>query len=385
MASSSAAVSSSGGCNGCLEDQVFYGNYTAAEISAVVDPGVTIENGYGVYLLTYHSDGRLARATVTVPYGVTAPQGGWHIAVNNPGTVGMDDACALGGTVAAAGLAGLYGARGLVGVAVDYPGLGTPGLHPYLVARVEGAASLDGVRATQTLLSDLAQPTSGKVVITGLSQGGHATLSAAAMHGTYAPELVVKGFGAAAPATVWLEHWSQGVALMGGHQAYHLMTVLSFQVTYGRPGTALEALFAPGVASNVTQWAQTLCVFTGTPTLPQQVGNDPALIFQPAFLAAYAAADLSAYPDIAQGFAASRVTPYTQTAPLRIWQGLADTTVPAVATAEVVATLQNAGMDVTYTEVPGADHADVAFGFLAYPQLRTEEALAWVREQLARP
>jgi len=37
-------------------------------------------------------------------------------------------------------------------VFTDYPGLGTPGPHPYLVGESEGRAVLDSIRATRQLL-----------------------------------------------------------------------------------------------------------------------------------------------------------------------------------------------------------------------------------------
>jgi hypothetical protein len=38
-------------------------------------------------------------------------------------------------------------AKGYVVVATDYPGLGTPGIHPYLIGISEARAVLDSVRA----------------------------------------------------------------------------------------------------------------------------------------------------------------------------------------------------------------------------------------------
>ncbi len=66
-------------------------------------------------------------------------------------------------------------AAGWVGVATDYEGLGTPGLHPYLVGESEGRGALDIVRAA----GQLAEVGAGRrVVVWGRSQGGHAALVA---------------------------------------------------------------------------------------------------------------------------------------------------------------------------------------------------------------
>jgi alpha-beta hydrolase superfamily lysophospholipase len=66
-------------------------------------------------------------------------------------------------------------ARGYVVVATDHPGLGTPGMHPYLIGVSEGRAVLDSVRAARDLPDAGA---SNRFVVWGHSQGGHASLYA---------------------------------------------------------------------------------------------------------------------------------------------------------------------------------------------------------------
>lgn len=62
----------------------------------------------------------------------------------------------------------------------------------------------------------------------------------------------------------------------------------------------------------------------------------------------------------------------------------ADLTVPEWATHEMVDVLRDGGVTLDCVLVPDAGHVDVAFGYLAYPQARTEDALMWLRTQLAR-
>ncbi len=85
-------------------------------------------------------------------------------------------------------------------VATDYPGLGTPGPHPYLAGEVTGRSVIDSVRAAQQIdgLGDL----DGRYAVWGESQGGHAGLwtGIVAAQG-YAPELELVGVAAAAPAS----------------------------------------------------------------------------------------------------------------------------------------------------------------------------------------
>jgi acetyl esterase/lipase len=83
-------------------------------------------------------------------------------------------------------------------VATDYPGLGTPGPHPYLVGESEGRAVLDSVRAAQQIPKIGAGP---RFVAWGHSQGGHAALFAGELARSYAPELTLVGVAAISPPT----------------------------------------------------------------------------------------------------------------------------------------------------------------------------------------
>ena len=76
--------------------------------------------------------------------------------------------------------------RGYVVAATDYPGLGTPGPHPYLVGDSEARAVIDAVRVAGNL------PGAGggkRFTVWGHSQGGQAALFTGMIAKTYAPEL----------------------------------------------------------------------------------------------------------------------------------------------------------------------------------------------------
>jgi len=88
--------------------------------------------------------------------------------------------------------------RGYVVAATDYPGLGTPSPHPYLVGDSEGRAVLDSVRAATKLKNAGA---SMRFALWGHSQGGHAALFAGQLAADYAPDLELAGVAVAAPAT----------------------------------------------------------------------------------------------------------------------------------------------------------------------------------------
>lgn len=113
------------------------------------------------------------------------------------GTVGMGDSCAPSnnlphGTAMEANLIQQLTLRGWAVVVTDYEGLGTPGVHTYTVGPSAGHAVLDAARAA-TRLPEAGLPADTPIGIMGYSQGGQAGGWAAELHGSYAPELKVKG------------------------------------------------------------------------------------------------------------------------------------------------------------------------------------------------
>jgi dienelactone hydrolase len=364
-----------------LRGVVHVGDYDRASIQATLSPGVVIDNGYAVDTITFVTSGREARATVTTPFGVPAPAGGWHVVANAHGTTGLDDPCAVAGTLWGSALAGTFGARGFVGVAVDYPGLGTPGILPYLVSEVEGRAVLDALRAARQLAKDRAVPLSQRFAVVGLSQGGHAALAAAMQHQAYAPDLDIRAFAAAGPASGFEEHWRAGANVDGTHIPVHALLVHAWATHYGYGGPPIwSAATAPSIAATMSE----ACMYSpiGAPALGDRVGTAAAAVFSPEFLAAYRSGNWGAFGAFGEAFGKNRIAPYPQSAPLKIYQGSADAIVPEWATRQLVLELRAGGVTVDYDVVPGGGHTDVAFGFVAYQELRTNESIAWLRERL---
>lgn len=369
---------------GCLRAATDLGDFARGFLEPLLDPGVSIDNGYSVWTLRYATTDRESLATVTIPYMVAPPAGGFHVVGNNHGTSGVEDACAFAGNEFGAGLAGLFGARGMIGVAPDYPGIGTEGVHPYLVADVEAHAALDALRAATQLARWLRIPLSGRYAMVGLSQGGHVTLSAAARHRELAPELDVRAFGVAAPASVFVEHWSAGAAFDGPHLSFHAMLFYAWSAHYGYDG---PAVFATDLATRIDDVMATRCsfAFRGREAIGDAIGERADGIFDAGFLAAYRARDWGPWAPFDGWFEANRVRPYDQSAPLRVYQGDADPVIPEPATAELVADLRAGGVELDYEVVPGGTHVDVAFGFVASDELRTVESVAWIRSRLDAP
>ncbi|KAB7767084.1 lipase family protein [Xanthomonas maliensis] len=69
--------------------------------------------------------------------------------------------------------------QGYVVVSTDYLGIGQSNyaFHPYLHAGSEASATIDAMRAARQVLQKFNTPLSGKVMLTGFSQGGHAAMA----------------------------------------------------------------------------------------------------------------------------------------------------------------------------------------------------------------
>lgn len=139
-------------------------------------------------------------ATAIVALRADAPPGPRPVVAWAHGTTGVDTACAPSAgpePLRGAGFAPAV-AAGWVWVATDYAGLGTPGTHEYLVGAGEARAVLDAIRAARAVPGVHAEP---RAVVWGHSQGGHAALWAGILAPAYAPDVVLSGVAAAAPAT----------------------------------------------------------------------------------------------------------------------------------------------------------------------------------------
>ncbi|MEO7815386.1 MAG: lipase family protein [Sphingomicrobium sp.] len=100
--------------------------------------------------------------------------------------------------------AGLDAVRsGYVVVAPDYAGLGSAGMHPFLVGEDTARSVIDGVRAARQIPGAAA---GSRYAVWGESQGGHAALWTAQSSRRYAPDLTLVGAAAAAPPTDLIEN-----------------------------------------------------------------------------------------------------------------------------------------------------------------------------------
>jgi predicted esterase len=186
-------------------------------------------------LLLYRSKDLHGKVTavsgsLSLPKG-KAPKGGWPVITYAHGTTGSADACAPTRgydaddlTSYAYPLLRSWLKAGYAVVRTDYDGLGTPGVHQYLVGQSEGRSVLDAVRAARQYTGKLSK----RYVIAGHSQGGHAALFAAAAAPKYLPELKLRGTVAFAPAS-------------------HLKSQFSLILNANTPGAGLGGIVALGL------------------------------------------------------------------------------------------------------------------------------------------
>jgi hypothetical protein len=175
-----------------------------------------------------------------------APAGGRNVIAWAHPTTGVVEACAPSLMPDNAGM--IWGladmlAQGYVVVATDYPGLGTPGMHPYLIGISEGRAVLDSVRAARALPNSGA---SDRFAVWGHSQGGHAALYTGELAASYAPELKLVGVAAAAPATYLIELFDADKSSSTGKELT-AMALYSWSKLYNDPPTSLVEPDAMGV------------------------------------------------------------------------------------------------------------------------------------------
>jgi pimeloyl-ACP methyl ester carboxylesterase len=137
---------------------------------------------------------------------IAHPSGANKILAWAHGTAGLADKCAPSGQPNLypdstyneyAEAVASYLMQGWTVTATDYAGLGTPGVHPYLVGDSEGRAVIDSVRAARNLNPLL----SNAWAVSGHSQGGQAALFAGEIADSYGAGLLLKGVVAIAPAS----------------------------------------------------------------------------------------------------------------------------------------------------------------------------------------
>ncbi len=311
--------------------------------------------------LLYRSEG-VDGGPVAVSGVVYAPEGpappeGRPVITWAHGTVGVADACAPSRTgVGVPGLERLL-AAGYVVAATDYEGLGTPGVHPYLVGESEGRSVLDAARAAARIDEAGA---ADQVVAFGHSQGGHAVLFAGALAPDYAPELDLLGVAASAPAAELgtLLRSAVPISLAFGLVA---SSIYAYGETYDE--LIYDDVLTPAAVERIGVVDQECLQGVTNAFLDQR--TSAWLVTNPLDVEPWAAR-------VAQNEPGSREI----AAPVLVAQGTTDFVVLASSTDTAVDRLCAGGNTIEYREYPNADHGEV----LAEAG---DEILAWVGARVA--
>lgn len=247
--------------------------------------------------------------------------------------------------------------EGFVVVRTDYPGLGTPGIHPYLVGKVEGQAVLDSVRAARNLVADAGT----EFGIIGASQGGHSAMFATQMASEYAPELTLKGTVTQAGAFDL-----EGIleARMNDKIGAMLFPFVFYAWSHTYPDVSMDGVIAPGQDEKVEQLAKK-CLTTplsylrvrGIPDGGELLAVDPTTVEPWKSL-------------IAENTPSGPVD-----TPLLLVHGTADVVIPFEGSVNEAAQRCSKGEDVTFLRYLGTNHAAVPESMLT--------ALGWLEDRFA--
>lgn len=294
-----------------------------------------------------HGDPAVATGVLVVPLAPAPARGRTIVSWAHPTTGAARDCAPSYGFDPFLGIEGLRFLldRGYAVVATDYVGMGTAGPDSYLVGVTGGNAVLDAARAARGVAEARA---SERLVLWGHSQGGQAVLFAAQRAADYAPELALQAVAAAAPA-----------ADLTGLMSAHLDDISG--VTIGAyafsayadvyPEASLDGILT-SAAQRIVPRMNELCLLShigelheiGLPLVGDFTTSDPTTTEPWATLLAENSAGGTAFA-----------------APLFLAQGLRDELIVPDDTAEFAGHEASLGMDVTYHEIPFADHGSVAY------------------------
>lgn len=329
--------------------------------------GGSVENAKA-YRILYRSTGLQGEpiavsGAVFIP-DAPAPHGKRDIVAWAHPTTGVVRRCAptllpdLSGTIA--GLEEML-ERGYVVAATDYAGLGSAGMHPYLVGLSEARSVIDSVRAARAL------PDAGagsRYAVWGHSQGGHAALFTGELAAEYAPELHLVGVAAAAPATDLVALFKADRATPSG-KSLTAMALLSWSKIYGQP---LDGVLATGAQTAFAAVAES-CIESIAELLQVQESERP---LQHAFLR-IDPTSVDPWRGIME-----RNSPGRQkiAAPVYIVQGTGDDLVRPQITLDYARRLCSLGSNVAVELLEGTSHSFA--GYYGAPA-----AVAWMAERFA--
>lgn len=191
-------------------------------------------------------------------------------------------------------LAAVYAAQGYAVVATDYLGYAKSAYtyHPYLHADSEASSVIDSIRAARNAATTVGASLSGKVMLTGYSQGGHSSMAShRAIERDNASEInVVAGAHLAGPYNLSGSFKSTGV--IAGYQFFVPFLVTAWQKIYGTiysdVTTVFKSPYSDYIENLLPSPTLTYATLVSTGKVPGAAGETPTqardAMFQSAFI-----------------------------------------------------------------------------------------------------
>ena len=305
---------------------------------------------YRIMYLSETVDGAPTVVTglATVDTSTQAPADGRPLLLHGHGTTGLADQCAPSRAVDAerdfyaTDFLGIEHAAslGFAVVSTDYEGLGGPGTHPYLVGVSEGHSMLDAGLAARQLPGIDAASTAGLV---GFSQGGHAALFAAELAPEWAPELSMFGVVLGAPATE-ISTLARSGAERSEEGALTVSILAGLAATYPEARARLSDVLTPAGIELLDLLGEH-CFDESVPSMPS-----------PPFVAA----DPTGVEPFASLLALNNTGHAAVAAPMLVFHGDDDRSVPFTHSEAMTARLCAAGQLLERRVLSGGGHVDSA-------------------------
>lgn len=205
--------------------------------------------------VTPRGDGARASAGLFIPSGCPGP---YPVLVYHHGTTVLKAYTASDPQNSEAQLLmAAFAAQGYAVVMPDYHGYGGSSLDyaPYLHAENTAAVSIDALRAAKKVLADKAVATSGKLFLTGISQGGHAAMAThRVLERDHASEFTVTAAAPISGPYVLSQTFLAALDTPGqGATIFAPLILVGFQKAYGdvyaRPEDVFQSPWVNGIES----------------------------------------------------------------------------------------------------------------------------------------